>query len=124
MKAKTATIEPTLAASVAGEDLRVGDDVAVLNEIHEFPSFLWDCETARLAPDDVVRIQCAGRDAGMPLRVKAICLPFVFLKTPAGEHRTVDIRTVQLVRLNPRYAKLVRKELRRRRPSTFRRPML
>jgi hypothetical protein len=116
MKTKAACPENTLAASVAGEDLCVGDDVAILNEIHEFPSFFWSgCETS-VAPHEPVRIQSMARDAGTPLRVQAVCLPFVFLKTPIGKPRTVDIRRVQLVRLDASYARLVRKELRRKRP--------
>lgn len=114
MKSKTAAGEIKLAASVAGEDLCVGDDVAILNQILEFPSFLWDYDAAILSPHEWVRIPRAARGAGTPFRVRAICLPFVFLKAPNGKSRTVDIRQVQLVRLDKSYAKLVRKALRRR----------
>lgn len=109
--------ESTLAASVAGEDLRIGEYVAVLNEVHEFPSFFWDCDATTLSPHEVVRLRYTARDAGTPLRVEAVCLPFVLLRTPTGECRTLDVRLVQLVRLDERYAKLVRKELRRRQPG-------
>lgn len=115
MRAKVAQ-ESTLAASVAGEDLRIGEYVAVLNEIHEFPSFFWGCDATTLSPHEVVRLRCAARDAGMPLRVEAVCLPFVLLRTPTGECRTLDVRMAQLVRLDEGYAKLVRKQLRRRQP--------
>jgi len=103
----------SLAASVAPEDLQCRDYVAVLNVIHEFPSFLWCCDATAVSPDQPVRVQCVAPDGGIPLRVKAICLPFVFLKTPDGRSHTVDLRQVQLVRLHPGYAKLVWKELRR-----------
>jgi hypothetical protein len=111
--------EMTLAATVAGEDLRVGHDVALLNETFEFPSFLWDCSGPTLRPQDVVRIECRARDAGTPQRVRGICLPFVFLEAPDGGHRTIDLRRVQLVRLDREYARMVRKKLRapRRNPA-------
>ena len=38
--------------------------------------------------------------AGYPLRVIAICLPFVYAKTPGGETVTIDTRRTQLVKLH------------------------
>ena len=99
----------SVAAIVAGEDLRVGDDVAILNETLEVPSCLWTCDAAVLPPHELVRLQYASRDPGVPLRVVALCLPFVFLETPQEQHKTVDLRLVQLVRLSPPYVRAVRK---------------
>jgi len=50
--------------------------------------------------------------AGHPLRVIAVCLPFVYAKTPSGETMTIDTRRTQLVRLHRKSAKVVWKELR------------
>lgn len=112
MKTKTAVERRvSLAASLAPEDVLVGDDVAILNETHEFPSFLWDCQS--LAPHELVRLQCLPGDAGSPLHVEGVCLPFVFVKTVRGDFRTLDLRQLQLVRLDPDYARLVRREYRR-----------
>lgn len=97
--------ETALAATVAPEDLRCGDYVSLLNEVFELPSWLWNCD-APLAPGhEYVRVQLAARDGGTPLKVQAICLPFVLLKTPKGKHRTVDLRSCQLVRLSAEYAR-------------------
>jgi hypothetical protein len=113
MKADVSTTDDTtLAASIAPEDLKCGDFVAVLNEVIEFPSFLWfDVEATRR--DELVRVRYIPSRSGMPLKVKAICLPFVFVKSPIGESETVDIRNVQLVRLNKRYGKAVWKKVRK-----------
>jgi hypothetical protein len=112
--------ETPLAATIAGEDLRPGDDVTLLNEVHEFPSFFWDCTAGTLSPHQTVHVQCAARDGGVPLRVKAICLPFVLLKSPTKDHRIIDTRRVQLVRLDRSYAKRARKHLRRGKPPRCR----
>jgi hypothetical protein len=104
--------ELTLAATVSGEDLRVGLDVAVLNETFELPSFMWSCCDVTLDPHELVRLQYQSRDGGTPLRVRAVCLPFVFVEQPDGRHRTIDLRRTQLVRLDRDYARLVRKKLR------------
>ncbi len=53
------------------------------------------------------------RNAGHPLRVIAVCLPFVYAKTPRGETATIDTRRAQLVRLDRRCAKVIWKALRK-----------
>jgi hypothetical protein len=115
MRTKSPKTDATLAASsVAPEDLRRGDFVAVHSELIELPSFLW-CDVAPSEREDLVRMRFRPRSGGMPLAVKAICLPFVFVKSPLGERHTIDVRQVQLVRLKRRYAKAVWRALRRQR---------
>lgn len=97
--------ETALAAMIAPEDLRSGDYVSLLNEVIEFPSWLWNCDTQLAPGSEIVRVQLRARDGGTPLKVKAICLPFVLLKTPKGKYRTVDVRGCQLVRLSLDYAR-------------------
>jgi hypothetical protein len=102
----------SLAASVAPEDLRCGDFVAILNEVLELPSFYW-FDTEQSKRDELVRVRYIPARSGTPLKVQAICLPFVFVKPPFGESETIDVRRVQLARLNPAYARKVRKDLRK-----------
>ena len=104
---------PHLSASVAPEDLNCGDFVAALNSICELPSFLWCCDSSAVEPDEPVRIQFRAANAGIPLKIKAICLPFVFVKFPNGKSQTMDVRHTQFVRLNSDYARTVWKELKR-----------
>jgi hypothetical protein len=102
-----------LASYVAPEDLECGDYVAILSVLHEYPSFFWCCDVALSAREEPVRIQRMDVDDGTPLKIKAICLPFVFAKDAAGKHRTLDIRLCRLARLSPDYGRKVWKALRR-----------
>jgi len=113
MKTQTVSqLAPRAAATVAGEDLVCGNYVALLNETVDFPSFLWDACGATLSPHELVRLKVIPASAGHPLKVMAICLPFVYAKTPNGETATIDTRRAQLVRLNRKCAKAIWKELR------------
>jgi hypothetical protein len=113
MKTEThSQLEPTVAATIAGEDLACGDFVARLNETNELPSFLWDSCGASLSPYELVRLKIIPASAGDPLKVIAVCLPFVYAKAPRGETVTIDTRRTQLVRLHRKSAKVVWKALR------------
>src|SRR5437867_1370328 len=103
-----------LAASVAPEDLRCGDFMAVLSVIHEYPSFFWCCDSGMSPREEPVRVQRIDADDGKPLKIRAICLPFVFAMDVAGEHRTLDIRLCRLARLSSDYARKVWKTLRKK----------
>ena len=115
MSANAATDDDiSLARPVAAEDLRTGDVVAVLSEIGEYPSFLWCCDSALLPPHEPVRIAWRPNSAGMPLTVKAVCLPFVFVNSANGEFHTLDVRQCRLARLDAHYARTVAKALRKK----------
>jgi len=101
-----------LAKSLAAEDVRCGDVVAILDMVYEFPSFLWNCDAHVLAPHEPVRVRLRGRRTGEPLRVEAICLPYVLVKTPGGRHATIDVRQCRLVRLTDGYARKTWKRFR------------
>ena len=105
--------QTTVAARVAGEDIQEGDYVTVLNEIIEFPSYMWSSSAAALPPDEPVRIAYMPCDAGHPNRVFAICLPFVYVKRPRGGVAVIDTRQQQLVRLDPARSRLVWKQIRK-----------
>lgn len=102
---------PTLAATVAGEDLACGDWVALLNQFVELPSYMW-CDSIALSPHEMVRLKYAPSEAGQPLRIVAICLPFVYAKSPGDMLITIDTRQAQLVRLDRKCARSVWKAMR------------
>jgi hypothetical protein len=104
-------LELRVAATIAGEDLACGDYVALLNETIDFPSFLWNASDTRLSPHELVRLKFIPANAGSPLRVIAVCLPFVYAKMPGGETMTIDTRRAQLVKLHRKSAKVVWKAL-------------
>lgn len=105
---KTSTESPsttTVAATVAGEDIACGDFVTLLNAIYEVPSYLWD--HSLLAPTELVRLKMIPSTAGTPLKVFAVCLPFIYAKNTKGEITTLDVRREQIVRLDQNCADLV-----------------
>jgi hypothetical protein len=115
MKPETQTTSDCyVARSLPPEDLKCGDFVAIVQEIAEWPSFFWGCDPQLLPPHEPVRMVTRGSEGGTPLKVKAICLPFVFVKKPCGGHRTLDVRQHRLVRLNGKYARAVWKAMSKR----------
>src|SRR5665213_2915774 len=87
----------TIAATVAPEDLRRGDFVAVLSEIVELPSYLWT-ETLLAGRCEAVRVRRLPTEDRVPLKIKAICPPYIFVKLPSGQFHTIDVRLATLVR--------------------------
>jgi len=103
---------PTLAARVHGEDINRGDFLALLSQTVDVPSYFWDCSGLTLDPQEMVRLRLIPGDAGLPMKVVAVCLPFVYAKTPFGAVQTIDTRCMDLVRLDRHCAKQVWKEMR------------
>ena len=99
MKSRTAQRESIqhesqAARSLAPEDFCRGEFVAVLDRIISLPSYLWGRDD--MPASEVVRIAWRAAGAGVPLKVKSICLPFVFVKTPSGKRRVLDVRQCRL----------------------------
>jgi len=116
MKIRSTNLKSTLAAVLGPEDVRPGQMVAVFNVIEEVPSFLWCQDSGSSTAGTMVSVRMRSPDSGIPLKVVTVCLPFVLLKDPQGNHRTEDLRGRELVRLDPEYARLVWKHLRKQRP--------
>jgi hypothetical protein len=100
----SARFNSALAKALAPEDVREGDFVARLHVTAEVPSFLWCADAATLPCHEPVRIQLLPRRAGIPLKVKSVCLPFVLVRLPGGERQTLDLRECRLARLDSAYA--------------------
>ena len=94
--------ELACARGVAAEDLRSGDWISVLSETQEDPAWLYDRDG--LSRDTVVRVQYL-HSAGTPLRVEAICLPFVLTRTVSRVTRVLDVRLCEFGRLSKEYVR-------------------
>jgi hypothetical protein len=103
----------TLAQSLAPEDIAPGDYVSVLHEVFEYPSWYWCDESFAASREQVVRIAYTPRDEATPLKVRAVCLPFVLVQQPCGRTRTLDVRTSRLARLDRAYAAAARNALKK-----------
>jgi len=112
-KRTASRVAPDLAATLAPEDIRPGAYIAIARMSCEYPSFLW-CDSSFLPADQPVRIEWFPPDAGTPLRVEAVCLPFVLVKSPTGDHQTLDARRVRLVRLSDAYGRRAWKRLKKK----------
>lgn len=96
--------DSTLASTLAPEDVRVGDFVTLLQVTYEVPSYLWCADATLLEREVPVRLPWLPECGGMPLKVKAVCLPFVLVKLPTGEKQALDVRRCRLARLKDSYA--------------------
>src|SRR5690349_16867127 len=101
-----------VARAVAPEDLRSGGYVAILSVVCEILPFWRDESFRPLTPYRTVWLPPS--DAGVPLRIREICLPFVLVEQPDGKHRTLDVRRFQLAMLSERYGEKGFKKLRDR----------
>ncbi len=107
----------SVARRLSPEDICVGDCVMVSEIQYELPSFLWcDSDPMRTPPELPVRISFrASTDFG-PLKVKAVCLPFVLCKSiSTGARKLLDIRQVQLMRLANNFEREAKKMFRSKR---------
>ncbi|MCC6492190.1 MAG: hypothetical protein IT424_04130 [Pirellulales bacterium] len=102
--AKTKRRAPSLARSLAPEEIRRGDFVALLYEVSEWPSWFW-CDDGLHGREEPVRILHLPHEEPQPLRVCESCLPLVLVKAPSGEMRTLDVRKCRLARLGRRYGR-------------------
>jgi hypothetical protein len=104
---------PTLAKALAPEEIRPADFVAVLHEIVEWPSWFW-CDDAPFgAREEIVRICTIPREAAAPLKVRAVCLPFVLVRASNRREYTIDVRRHRLARLDATFARAARQACRR-----------
>jgi hypothetical protein len=95
--------DESLAKALAPEEIRRGDFVAPLYVIGEWPSWYWD-DDALHSREEPVRVRLTPFDEARPLKVRRVCLPFVLVRTPAGEERTLDVRRFRLARLHRKFA--------------------
>lgn len=93
-----------LAACVAPEDIHCGDYLVILSRTEEYPSFFWCCDTTSMQPHETVRVRFNDR-GGVPLKVKAVCLPFVLVEMPNKKPLSLDVRVYQCAKLGRSYAK-------------------
>ncbi len=82
---------------VAAEDLRIGDFITVVEVDMQYMPF--SCDDAFDPPRRAARLAYLPDNAGWPLKVVTIGLPFVLVRWPSGRHGVVDLRTDRIVRL-------------------------
>lgn len=88
---------------IAPDDIKVGDYVAITHQqiqcIDYYASeYKHEMTLARL------QLIYNDDDAGIPLLVMRLCLPFVLVRKPDKKYQMVDIRRFRLVKLDDQYA--------------------
>ncbi|MFK7736093.1 MAG: hypothetical protein AB8B50_08705 [Pirellulaceae bacterium] len=97
------------ARPLAPEDIAVGDCVVVSDSTYEFPSFYWcGSELNDFGGEPLVRLTYQNT-MPKPLKVKAICFPYVLCTTLKGRRRLIDLRRNELRRLSKRFVKAYRR---------------
>lgn len=102
MKVTSATTDAV--KTVAPEDLRVGDFVTILLTDCQFPTHFWQWFPPKVPEGQPVTLTFMPSDnIGVPLKVVAICLPFVAVENADEEQRSLDIRQCKLGWLSKDY---------------------
>lgn len=103
---------------LAPEDVAVGQFVT----IHRLMSqLLWiEDGNAYNAPPRLDVISCRHLPArpGVPLKVKAVCLPYVLVKHPKGKSKLIDLRRVDIALLDTAFGKAAYKALKPEKPAS------
>jgi hypothetical protein len=105
----TTQTQTPIAKPVAPEDLRPETYVSVMSITIEL---LWCDEGAPWSRPGLIRTTwLPGADAGTPLRVVSICLPFVLVEQPTGAHQTLDVRRFRFAQLTGEFGRKAFKRL-------------
>lgn len=108
MAKKSQTNEATATRAISPEDLTSGDYVSILRRSLEIPS-IFTCREVVGDPEHSFRVTWIPCESKPPYRVSEVCLPFILVKTYDGNYLQLDVRTVQLGRLSPEYARRARR---------------
>ena len=105
----------SVARTLAPEDVRAGIDIAVLTETVELIPFCLVESPSGTPP--LRRYELLATPIGVPLRVRAVCVPFVLVETPRGKRRTLDLRRTRVAELDEAYAREARRAFAPKRTS-------
>ena len=107
---QTDTQLQTVSRRLAPEDIQVGNFVTILQQVLELPTFLWLGETAAVDRERPVAYRHTPANSGEPLKVLAVCLPFVYVENTSGEPATLEVRRSELAELPASYVEVIRRK--------------
>ena len=93
-----------LCRRIAPEDVLPGMFITIAVEHRECVN-TWQLEWHAGSSPPFLRWSEIPRDAGKPLRVVGVCLPFVLVQKPSGRTKTLDLRRVELFALTDRFGR-------------------
>ena len=108
--------EISISRTLAPEDIRPDMFVVIQDYVEEYlPE--WSLTDPHLKGDGqplrfrFLPCDCPGCGHLTPMKVSAVGLPFVLVKTIKGAHRTIDVRRYRLAQLPDHYGRKVFKKL-------------
>jgi len=108
--------DTSISRTLAPEDIRPDMFVVIQDYVEEYlPE--WSLTDPYLKGDGrplrfrFMACDCPGCGHLMPMKVSAVGLPFVLVKTVKGVHRTIDVRRYRLAQLPEHYGRKVFKKL-------------
>lgn len=82
----------------------MGDYVTILLEDCQYPTYYWQWFPPKVPDGQPVRLTFMPTDnIGLPLKVVAICLPFIAVENAQQEKQSLDLRQCELGRLSEDY---------------------
>jgi hypothetical protein len=113
LKSPTAPQATSAVRHLAPEDVARGDYLAVLHDVYEVSPFGCFDEAPLRTERPPLRLAFIPREPRALLKVVSICVPFVVVQNPAGQHSTLDLRLCAVGRVDRRHAERVWKIFRR-----------
>jgi hypothetical protein len=96
---------------LAADDVASGEFVVVMSEIAQFPSFYWCSEGILSSRAEMISLSYIPEEAGRPLLVIDVCVPFLLVEDVAGIRRILDVRRTRVARVPEKFALKVKKSL-------------
>lgn len=96
-----------VARQVRPDDICVGSFVAVLCETYEWPEFSCFGGAKEAGSDGVQRVTLVPNETKPPVRIEAVCVPFVFVVDAGGKRQVFDMRRIRLARVSNRFGRSV-----------------
>ena len=91
---------------IGPEDVRAGQYVTLAEKTWQILCIPDDCSAVAAEPR-IAHVSGLPEEAGWPLRVLKVCLPYVFVENASGGHGMVDLRCHRLSRLSKSYGRAV-----------------
>ena len=105
---------------LAPEDIHDGQFVSLLDEIGEHISCFFPSDATLDGPAPR-RVRWLPDEGELPMRVIAVCLPFVLVERADGQNRVLDVRHHRLTLITDRFGRKAFKRFRPKRPKSSRR---
>ena len=99
------------------EDLQRGQYVTVMQRTGQSLNYHLFCESPEHPSVTVERYAYLPKQAGQPLKVLALCIPFVLVKTARGKCHMLDLRRVDLALLSDDFGRAAFKALKSKKKS-------